>query len=149
MILNSVEDTKKDSYIGWIDKAQIDWIKDELLSTDPQMPIVISTHIPFITASTQKNVGTTVGNDSSTVIYNGKEVLDLFKGYNLKLVLQGHLHSIEDIYIDGIHFITGGAVAAAWWNGPNNGIEEGYMLISIKNKELSWKYIDYGWEIKQ
>ena len=149
MILNSVEDTKKDSYIGWIDKDQIDWIKDELLSTDPQMPIVISTHIPFITASTQKNVGTTVGNDSSTVIYNGKEVLDLFKGYNLKLVLQGHLHSIEDIYIDGIHFITGGAVAAAWWNGPNNGIEEGYMLISIKNKELSWKYIDYGWEIKQ
>lgn len=149
MILNSVEDTKKDSYIGLIDEPQIAWIKKELQGTDPQMPIVISTHIPFITASTQKNAGTTVANDSSTVIYNGKEVLDIFKGHNLKLVLQGHLHSIEDIYIDGIHFVTGGAVSAAWWGGPNMGMEEGYMLITAKNGDISWKYIDYGWEVKK
>jgi 3',5'-cyclic-AMP phosphodiesterase len=148
MIINSIEDTKKDGYIGRIDDVQIEWIKNELKTTDPQMPIVISTHIPFITASTQKNVGTTVGNDSSTVIYNGKDVLDLFKGHNLKLVLQGHLHSVEDVYIDGIHFITGGAVSAAWWEGPNQGMEEGYMLISVKNNEISWKYIDYGWVVK-
>jgi 3',5'-cyclic-AMP phosphodiesterase len=149
MILNSVEATKSGKYIGKIDDIQIAWIKKQLQETDPKKPIVISTHIPFITASTQKNVGTTVGNDSSTVIYNGKEVLDLFKGHNLKLVLQGHLHSIEDIYIGSVHFITGGAVSGAWWNGPNEGMEEGYMLISVENNEISWKYIDYGWEVKK
>jgi hypothetical protein len=149
MILNSVENTGRNSYIGKIDDAQIEWIKDELRNTDPKVPIVISTHIPFITASTQRHVGTTVANDSSSVIYNGKEVLDLFKGHNLKLVLQGHLHSIEDIYIDGTHFVTGGAVSGAWWQGPNVGTEEGYMLIRVKNNNISWDYIDYGWDVKK
>jgi 3',5'-cyclic-AMP phosphodiesterase len=147
IILNSIEDTRKDGYIGKIDDEQITWLEKELKATTPETPIVLSTHIPFITATTQLYGGSTVRNDSSTVIYNGKEVLDLFKGYNLKLVLQGHLHTLEDIYIDGIHFITGGAVSAAWWGGPNRSTEEGYLLISVKNKDLSWKYIDYGWEV--
>jgi 3',5'-cyclic-AMP phosphodiesterase len=149
IIINSVEDTKKNSYIGKIDESQISWIKEELRKTDSLTPIVISTHIPFITANTQKYVGTTVANDSSAVISNGKDVVDLFKGHNLKLVLQGHLHTVEDIYIDGIHFVTGGAVSAAWWKGPHRGFEEGFMLITAKNNEISWKYIDYGWTIKK
>ena len=148
MVLNSIEDTKKSSYIGKIDDQQISWIKEELRSTDKNTPVVLSTHIPFITANTQKYVGTTVQNDSSAVIFNGKEVLDLFTGYNLKLVLQGHLHTVEDIFIDGIHFVTGGAVSAAWWTGPNRNFEEGFMLISVRHGDFSWKYVDYGWEVK-
>jgi 3',5'-cyclic-AMP phosphodiesterase len=149
IIINSIEDTKKKSYIGKIDDNQIAWIRDELHKTDSLTPIVISTHIPFITANTQKYIGTTIANDSSTVIYNGKEVLDLFNGYNLKLVLQGHLHTVEDIYIDGIHFLTGGAVSAAWWNGPNHGFEEGFMLVTVNKNDFGWKYIDYGWNVKK
>lgn len=145
-ILNSVEDTRHDSYIGLIDNGQIEWIKEELNKTDPRTPIIISTHIPFITAKTQMYQGTTVANDSSEVIYNGKEVLALFSKYNLKLVLQGHLHMVEDIFIGGIHFVTGGAVSAGWWKGPNQGTEEGFMLVSADKNEVSCKYIDYGWE---
>ncbi|MFA6713607.1 MAG: metallophosphoesterase, partial [Bacteroidales bacterium] len=130
IIINSIEDTKKGKYVGQIDTAQISWIKSELKNTAPGTPIVISTHIPFITAYTQKYGGSTLPNDSSLVVYNSKEVIDLFNGYNLKLVLQGHLHTVEDIYIDGIHFITGGAVSAGWWKGPNRGFEEGFMYIT-------------------
>lgn len=149
IILNSVEATKRSRYIGKIDDTQIEWIKKELQATGKATPIVMSTHIPFITSNTQKYIGTTVANDSAAVIYNGKEVLDLFHGYNLKLVLQGHLHTVEDIYVDGIHFLTGGAVCAAWWNGPNRDFEEGFMLISVKNDDFSWKYVDYGWNVKK
>jgi 3',5'-cyclic-AMP phosphodiesterase len=145
IILNSVEDTRKNSYIGKIDDDQFAWIRKELQETDKKTPIVISTHIPFITATTQKYKGTTVANDSASVVYNGKQVLDLFSGYNLKLVLQGHLHTVEDIFIDGIHFITGGAVSAAWWTGPNHDYEEGFIMISVKKDDFHWKYIDYGW----
>jgi 3',5'-cyclic-AMP phosphodiesterase len=148
IILNSIENTGKNGYIGKIDDVQMDWIRKELKETDRKIPVVISTHIPFITANTQKYAGTTVANDSSAVIYNGKEVLDLFTGYNLKLVLQGHLHTVEDIFIDGIHFVTGGSVAAAWWRGPNRDFEEGFMLISVKDGDFSTKYIDYGWNAK-
>ena len=148
MVLNSIEDTKKNRYIGLIDDNQIEWIKEELLKTDTTTPIVLSTHIPFITAFTQKYYGSTIANDSSLVVANAKEVIDLFKGYNLKLVLQGHLHTVEDIFIDGVHFLTGGAVSAAWWTGPNMGFEEGFMFITVKGEEFDWKYIDYGWQVE-
>jgi len=149
IVLNSIEDTGKDSYIGWIDNDQIEWIKDELQKTNPSMPLAIITHIPFITASTQKYQGATLPNDSSTVISNGKEVLDLFAGHNLKLVLQGHLHLVEDIFIDGIHFITGGAICAAWWRGPYRGDEEGFVLVKVKGSEFDWEFVDYKWEVKK
>ena len=148
MILNSIEDTGKDSYIGLIDNDQIEWIKEELQKTDSTIPLAIITHIPFITANTQKYQGTTLPNDSSLVISNGKEVLDLFDRYNLKLVLQGHLHLVEDIFIDDIHFITGGAICAAWWRGPYRGDEEGFVLIRIKGSEFDWEFVDYKWEVK-
>lgn len=146
MIINSIEDTKQSKYIGLVDEKQIQWIKQELSNTDPNTPIVISTHIPFISIYSQRYTGSTVPNDSSLVVANSKEVLDLFKNYNLKLVLQGHLHTVEDIFVEGIHFITGGAVSAAWWTGPNMGFEEGYMYITLSRENISWKYIDYGWE---
>jgi len=149
MILNSIEDTGKDSYIGLIDNDQIEWIKEELQKTDSTIPLAIITHIPFITVNTQKYQGTTLPNDSSLVISNGKEVLDLFEGHNLKLVLQGHLHLVEDIFIDDIHFITGGAICAAWWRGPYRGDEEGFVLVRIKGSEFDWEFVDYKWEVKQ
>jgi len=149
MILNSIEDTGKDSYIGLIDNDQIEWIKKELQKTDSTIPLAIITHIPFITANTQKYQGTTLPNDSSLVISNGKEVLDLFEEHNLKLVLQGHLHLIEDIFIDDIHFITGGAICAAWWRGPYRGDEEGFVLVKVKGSEFTWEFVDYKWEVKQ
>ncbi len=145
-ILNSVEDTKKGSYIGWVDSLQMEWIRNDLAGTAMETPIVISTHMPFITAFIQKYEGSTLKNDSSLVVANSKEVLELFKGHNLKMVLQGHLHTVEDIYIDNIHFITGGAVCAAWWGGPNKGFGEGYLEVSVKDSVASWEYKDYGWE---
>jgi predicted phosphodiesterase len=148
-IINSIEDTQKSSYIGWVDSTQVSWIKQELAKTDKNTPIIISTHIPFITAFQQKYYGSTLSNDSSLVVVNSKEVIDLFENHNLKLVLQGHLHTVEDIYIDGIHFITGGAVCGRWWQGAHMGFEEGFMLINIKNNKLSWEYKEYGWEVKK
>jgi Icc protein len=149
MILNSVEDAGNDSYVGLIDRKQADWIKEEVQKTDPATPIVISTHIPFITVETQRYGGTTLANDSSTVIYNGKEIINLFRGHNLKLVLQGHLHIYEDIYIDGTHFITGGAISAGWWRGPHLGCEEGFMLIRVKGNDFISEFVDYNWIVRR
>ncbi len=146
MIINSIEDTKKGKYIGQVDSVQISWIKSELEKTDQSTPIVLSTHIPFITAFTQKYNGSTLPNDSSIVVYNSKEVVNLFNGHNLKLVLQGHLHTVEDIFIDNIHFITCGAVSGGWWNGSNRSFEEGFMYITFEADDFRWRYVDYGWE---
>ncbi len=147
-IINSIEDTGNNGYVGLVDPDQIEWLKNELKETDSSTPLVISTHIPFITAYSQKYIGSTSANSSTLVVENSKEIIDLFENHNLKLVLQGHLHTVEDIYIDNIHFITGGAISAGWWNGPNRGFEEGFVFLEFSDNDFSWRYVDYGWVVK-
>lgn len=148
MILNSIEPANKGKYIGLIDLPQLEWVKQELTSTSKNTPIVLVTHIPLITIYKQRYSGSTLPNDSSLVVSNSKDLLDLFRGYNLKLVLQGHLHTVENIYVDGIHFITGGAVSGGWWRGPNMGYEEGFVWVDVYNDSIAWRYVDYGWQAK-
>ena len=77
----------------------------------------------------------------------GAYLLQLFTEHNLKLVLQGPLHFIEDLFVGNkVHFITGGAVCGRWWsNKPGDHPEEGFMMIHVKGEKLSSEYIDFGW----
>jgi predicted phosphodiesterase len=145
MILDSVSETEDRHYKGLVDPEQMEWIKKDLLKVNKNTPVVISVHIPLITAINQFQPLPLAVKESTTLTDNAREVLDLFEEHNLKLVLQGHLHFLEDIYIGGIHFITGGAVCGRWWEGPNNGLEEGFIVVYITGREFTWKYVDYGW----
>jgi 3',5'-cyclic AMP phosphodiesterase CpdA len=146
IIISSAAD-RGNEYIGLIDQEQIDWIKSDLNKLDKKTPIIVSTHIPLITTFGQIKHGSLSPNDSGLVVNNGQEVLMLFREYNLKLILQGHLHIVESIeYHTGIKLLVGGAVSARWWNGPNMGMEEGFMLLKIREEEVDWEYIDYGWD---
>lgn len=147
-ILDSVEETEERRYVGHIDSIQVNWLKNDLENVDSETPLVIITHVPLITAYAQIREGALTPNSVGLVVGNSKEVLDLFTDHNLKLVLQGHLHFLEDVYVRGIHFITGGAVSAKWWQGPLDGMEEGYLLVNVKGEEFEWEYIDYGWEVE-
>jgi predicted phosphodiesterase len=109
----------------------------------------MASHIPFVSVIRQIRAGSTEPNPEGWVIVNSKEVLDLFQGHNLKLVLQGHLHSLEEINVGGITFLTGGAVSSNWWEGPYHGLEEGFVLIKIRKDEFEWEYIDFGWEVQE
>ena len=147
MVLDAVSITKDRDYIGLIEEDQIEWIKSDLQKIDKKTPIAISVHIPFITSQTQLQDGPLASTPTYLVINNARDVLLLFWEYNLKLVLQGHLHFLEDIYInEDVHFITGGAVSARWWNNkPTDYPEEGFLLVKVKGEEIDWDYIDYGW----
>jgi 3',5'-cyclic AMP phosphodiesterase CpdA len=147
IILDGIEDTGENAYIGKIDSLQMLWIKRDLLAVKPETPIVISIHIPLITAYMQVLYGALKPNDANEIVVNSKDVIELFKEHNLKLVLQGHMHFLEDIYTQGIHFITGGAVSSRWWNGKEHGLEEGFVIVNVKGHDFTWEYFDYGWEV--
>lgn len=145
MVLDSIGEVGRERYRGLISAEQVEWIKADLKNIDRDTPIVISAHIPFITSMTQVYSGSLEANKDNIVINNSKEVLELFNDHNLKLVLQGHLHFLEAIYVRGTHFMTGGAVCGKWWDGPYKETEEGFLLIKVKGDEFEWEYIDYGW----
>jgi Icc protein len=148
MVLHSVQTTDDHRYIGMIDEEQMEWIKRDLLEVDPETPIVISTHIPFITVFTQILYGEYAPEYHGLVVENAREVLDLFDAYNLKIVLQGHLHYLEDIEVYGTHFITVGGVSGRWWQGANSGVEEGFLMVHVNGDDYCWEYVDYFWEVE-
>ncbi len=147
MILDGIGYTDDRNYYGHVDSVQMEWIKEDLKTLDKKTPIVISIHIPMISMSAQISGGSkeTMG---AHAIENAPEVLQLFKDHNLKIVLQGHLHIVEEMIFRGTHFITGGAVCARWWTGPLQGFEEGFVLLKLdeNSDDFSWEYIDYGWD---
>lgn len=149
LILDSVEENEEGGYKGYISEEQIEWIKEDLSAIDKNTPVCVSVHIPVFTMGTQYLYGALEANRKGTVINNTREFLDLFTGYNLKLVLQGHIHILEDIFINNVHFVTGGAVSGAWWSGDNYGTEEGFLFLKIKGDDFNWEYIDFGWKVEE
>ncbi|MGB9664557.1 MAG: metallophosphoesterase family protein [Ignavibacteria bacterium] len=148
-VLDSVEEVPEmGRYYGYINNEQLQWLKDELSRTDTTQILIVSTHIPLLTTFSQIRNGSMAANSRGLVVENSKDVFDLFKRHNLKFVLQGHLHIYEDLNIQNkLRFITGGAVSGRWWAGPNEGLEEGFVLIKIKGDRISVEYVDYGWEV--
>ncbi len=145
IVLDGIGYTPDRKYIGIIDSLQLEWLKADL-EANKDKPIAISTHIPLLSVGQQVFGKPTSAFSTSEIIMNAKEVRELLEQYNVKLVLQGHLHMLEDVLYNGIHYVTGGAVCARWWLGPRNGMEEGFLKIDVSGEQFSWKYIDYAWE---
>lgn len=130
-----------------VGEEQMAWIQDQLKNVSAETPIVVSTHVPFYSLYYPLVENRYVYVD---VIANYKELLKTFENHNLQLVLQGHQHIHEEIKLQDVQFITGGAVSAGWWGGAFWGTEEGFLLVEIdENNHFSWEYIDYGWTAKK
>ena len=149
IVLDGMGFTSDRHYYGVIDNKQLAWLKTDLEKTGKDRPVAISIHIPLLSVGEQIMSGPTEAFGQGSVITNAHEVIQLLEQYNVKLVLQGHLHFLEDINYNGIHYITGGAVSANWWRGPRYGMEEGFVQINVSGEDFSWKYVDFGWDAKE
>ena len=129
-----------------IDDVQQKWLTNLLDRTPADQPIVISTHVPFLSLYYPVLEGRYTDSDT---FGNQKEVFDMFANHNLRLVLQGHQHLYEEIKIKDVQFITAGAVSANWWAGPFHGTEEGFLKVNIHGGDFDWEYVDYGWDVQR
>ncbi|MDR2120160.1 MAG: metallophosphoesterase [Tannerella sp.] len=143
-VLNSVQHTDAgDLCIG---AEQMEWLKRELVHVSLAVPVVVVQHVP-VYSQYYPVVEAKFG--SWDVVCNFKEELHLFREHNLKLVLQGHQHIHEEMWLQEVQYITGGAVCAGWWNGPFHGTEEGFLMVHVDAAgEFDREYVDYGWMAK-
>ena len=148
ILLDSIEwNPRRTDYVARINEAQMDWLKQDLAALDPAVPLVLVTHIPFFSIVEQNRSGANSSLPEGLALVNSKEVLELFEGFKLKLVLQGHLHRDERLELEDKRFIMSGAVCGAWWRGANVRTEEGFGVIDINNEDISYRYFDYGWRV--
>lgn len=146
ILLDSIFLTNTHSYIGRIDDEQLAWLKKDLETTGPKRPIVIVTHIPFFSIYPLIDRGATAAPDPTQAIVNGKEILAMLTPYNVKLILQGHLHIVEQHSYLGAQMIMSGAVCGNWWAGPRLGHPEGFSVYTVSNGAVTYRYHPYGWK---
>ncbi|EON76888.1 hypothetical protein ADIS_2634 [Lunatimonas lonarensis] len=145
IVLNSLGVTEDKKYKAEVDSAQLAWLEADLLGVDLRTPIVMVTHIPLVTAR-----GIVTGNPAGHHVINSAAVLALMEQHNLRLILQGHIHWKEHGQVnDRFEYLTGGSIAGNGWRGRRHDTKEGFVLIRIDGEDLSWEYIDHGWEAER
>ncbi len=147
IVIDGIGITEDNHYYGFVDSTEIKWLENELRVVGHDKPVAIVTHIPLLSVGRQIMGGPTEAFNEGSIITNSHEVREILENYNVKIVLQGHLHFLEDVNYNGIHYITGGAVSSNWWRGQRYGMEEGFVMVNVNGEDFNWEYIDFGWEV--
>lgn len=142
IVLNSLDVTPNKRYTGVFHKEEMEWLKKDIAQIDKLTPVVITTHLPMLTTYAQVN-----GSTGRRNVSNADEVFQLLENYNLKLILQGHIHWKEYGFVnDSFHYLTGGSIAGNGWKGRRHNTKEGFVMIKVKGDDFTWEYVDHGWE---
>jgi 3',5'-cyclic AMP phosphodiesterase CpdA len=149
VLLDSIQVTAALSYEGGIDEEQFDWLKKDLYSVGVERPVVLVTHIPFFSILPTFQIGSTEPVPASIVVKNAKEILEFSSRFNVRLILQGHVHIVEEHGYKNQEIITSGAVCGNWWKGPRMGHPEGFAVYTIDGGRIHWTYRSYGWKVEE
>jgi hypothetical protein len=79
------------------------------------------------------------------LVGNCEAVLELLRPFSRCIVAQGHLHENEHLAVEGIHFVSVGAIAGAWWSGRGfadciDGSPRGYLIADIEGPDVQLHY---------
>jgi 3',5'-cyclic AMP phosphodiesterase CpdA len=145
IVLNSLDVTPNKRYTGVFGEEELKWLKNDLAKVDTLTPVVLTTHLPMITARAQVN-----GSDGRGNVSNSAEIFKMLEDYKSILILQGHIHWKEyGLVNDRIHFLTGGSIAGNGWKGRRHNTKEGFVMIHVNGDDFTWEYIDHGWEAER
>jgi 3',5'-cyclic-AMP phosphodiesterase len=152
IILDDVWPNPDGTYYAEYKADQLAFLQSDLQSENGK-PTVIACHIPAVSvfptlAGFTTLNGTNLETASSLVSRNSKSLFDTIRNAtaSVKLVLAGHLHHQEQIEIDGICYLNGGAVCGNWWKGPMMGCLEGFNVIDLHpDGKFSISYQTFGW----
>jgi 3',5'-cyclic AMP phosphodiesterase CpdA len=149
IVLDSVLPNEDSSgYTGHILDDQLAWIASDLAKLPAKMPVIVTTHIPLVTAfeSYEKQPANHRSARGSLSINNSEEVIKIFDQHNIVGVLQGHTHVWETVTWHGVPYVTGGAVCGNWWKGTRMGTPEGYTVVRVANGKMDVRYETYGFK---
>lgn len=148
VVLDSIGLTDDRNYEGRIDEDQLAWLRADLAQQPPGQRVIVVTHIPLVTAQgCYEPVSWLNTPHNWTFVVNTREVLRVLQDYNVIAVLQGHSHVFEQITLNGLHFISPGAVAGADWQGSFLGTPEGYCEIAVTGEDVWASFRTYGFDV--
>ncbi|MFT6570813.1 MAG: 3',5'-cyclic AMP phosphodiesterase CpdA [Sphingomonas echinoides] len=145
VVLDSIGLTADRNYEGRVDDEQLVWLRRDLAAQPKGVRIIAVTHIPLVTAMQCYEPESWLDTPHNwTFVVNGRDVLRILRDHHVLAVLQAHSHVYEQIELNGMSFITTGAVAGADWRGSFLGTPEGYTEITVSARSVTSCYRTYG-----
>lgn len=132
-----------------IGDEQLHWLARDLGKAGDR-PKVVMTHIAAFCNTGQ------IGADPEAkamspnmVLKDNKALRRVLERHQVKALLQGHSHTIENFEYNGVRYLTSPAVSAAWWGGTWTGFQPAYTLFRCRGDQLAWEYKETGWRIRR
>ena len=145
IVLDSIGMSPDRTYYGCVDDAQMAWLKADLAKQSATTPIIVTTHMPLVTAFPQYlQMTSPLAVQNSLSVSNAYQIYPLFEGKNVIGVLQGHTHVNERVEWKGVPYLTSGAVCGNWWEGLRLGFPEGFTVCTVRGGKLTTHYETYG-----
>jgi hypothetical protein len=164
--LNDEGDTVR-VYYGNVSADQVVWMKEDLAHVPPEEPVILVSHIPFVTAvhtfegygeyqAINYRLEDPEARSYTHAVSNASQVInEVLAGHRFILALAGHHHHYEVVrWEDNRHdarFVLGGSISGQWWQGDRriagSSWAEGYLRVSLKNTMVDdLEYISYDWK---
>ncbi len=138
-----------DSFKGWLDPEQLEWLAGEL--KDTKTPTMVVGHIPILTVTSLANSNMKAKDKAFPIgfgnhVSNHYEAIKLFReAGNVKVVLSGHTHMQDRVDYAGTSYICAGAVCGGWWNGANQGFGPAFPILELK-EDGTFTHSFVNWE---
>jgi Icc protein len=146
VVLDSVDPLPEGAgYRGHLDDPQMSWLAADLEKLTHGTPIIVSIHIPLVTAI-PSYMAQPADHRFARTIDNSDAVIKIFDSHNVIGVLQGHTHIWEQVTWHNVPYVTGGAVSGNWWQGTRMGTPEGFTVVRVSEGKMNVKYETYGFK---
>lgn len=148
VVLDSIQfdPSEERGYVTRIDDDQLAWLAADLGRATGK-PTVVMTHAPLLSGYHSLDTTPYGPFPGKMLLVNGKDVNEVLKKHDVRLVLQGHTHIRECVEYAGRKHITSGAVCGNWWGGKRFDVDpEGFSVIDLtKDGHIDWTYEPTGW----
>ncbi len=123
-----------------MDDEQFEWLRRELQSLRHGTHTVAVTHVPLLTRLNSPLKGRVEFPVRYLSVAKAKEIRKLLHDHNVRLVLQGHIHTVEQLRLRNTWYVNSGAVCGRWWQGSFVHCPMGFTVVSVKDDQLHWRF---------
>lgn len=137
IVLDSTQLNPAGGYIGKLDEAQLEWLKQELQQVPPGKFICFVSHIPILSICAGLFFDKTEANGDLKIQRNlmHSDFLQLKKLFiqypNIRVCISGHIHLQDELNYLGIKYYCNGAVSGNWWKGSFQEFPPAYALMEF------------------
>jgi 3',5'-cyclic-AMP phosphodiesterase len=151
VFLDSVHRRSGNGYTAKLDDEQFEWFADDLNRTPKNVPVLIVSHIPILSACAYLDGHNESSGDwrvpGAWMHIDARRIKDLFQRHpNVKACISGHIHLVDHVRYLNVPYYCNGAACGGWWAGPFQECRNGFALVDLyDNGWVQNRYMHYDW----